>query len=796
MKVQLILLLAAVAVLIISCNTSQQYTPKAKQLIATEAYCFNIGDVRLLDGPFKESQDAEAKYLLSLDKDRMLSPFLAASGLKPKAPAYPGWETRSLPGVALSFYLSGASRLYKLTGDEIFLKNINYLLTELSECQAKNDGYLLGSRGGKEVFKKLENEGYFPEFSNWGEGHGEPYYVMEKLFSGLIDVYRICNISQSLTIATKLADWLEKHMSHISDTELQMIMDEEYGGMNWVLSDLYAITGNKKYLEMSKRWQDDHVTIPLTQGKDILTGIHANTQFPKMSGLAARYPYTADPSDLKGATFFWDRVVKHRTYATGGNSESEYFWTLDTLSNRLTPFTEENCNVYNMLKLTSLLYRIEPKAEYADFMERALFNHILSAQNPEDGRVCYHLPLMPGAERYYRSLYEEFSCCVCSGLDSYTRHSEYIYAHTDSILYINLFIASELDWKKKGIILKQETEFPFKDLTSISFRCEKETQLTLNLRNPEWLSEPMTIKVNGDAQQAILSDGYLKVRRKWKSGDQIEIKLPMKVRSECTPDNKNMIAFFYGPVLLAGELSRDNATALVKANVAPALIPGKIPFDRWLKPTGIPLEFTTTIAKPEEINLKPLFKLKTGPYAVYWKLATEDEYQKRVALNAQKTEIREKRELATYDKVTVGDEESEKIHTLNGNSTRGKGNMGILNDEAWRSADPDGFSYNMSVPGNEPITILCKFMGRIQNETWDCKIKIDTASIVYMKRGMNDSFPVIPFEYCFPVPYELTRGKKAIKVEFDVDDTRQMPRLMEIRILKKQTYQMYPVMTL
>ncbi len=391
MNSRLIFTLTVLVLGIISCNTSQEYVPKVKQLVPQKAWSFNIGEVKLLDGPFKESQDAEAKYLLSLDLDRLLSPFLTESGLTPKATAYPGWETRSLPGVALSFYLSGASRLYKLTGDEIYEKNLKYLLSGLSECQAKNDGYLLGSRTGKQVFKKLETDGYYPEFSNWGEGHGEPYYVLEKLFSGLIDAYRICNNQDALRIATNLADWLEKHMSHITDTELQQIMDEEYGGMNWVLSDMYVITGNEKYLAMSKRWEDDHVTMPIKKGIDVLTGIHANTQFPKMSGLASRYPYTADPADLKGATFFWDRVVGHRTYVTGGNSESEYFWPPDTLSNKVTTFTEENCNVYNMLKLTSLLYKIEPKAEYADFMERALFNHILSAQNPADGRICYHL---------------------------------------------------------------------------------------------------------------------------------------------------------------------------------------------------------------------------------------------------------------------------------------------------------------------------------------------------------------------------------------------------------------------
>jgi len=487
---------------------------------------------------------------------------------------------------------------------------------------------------------------------------------------------------------------------------------------------------------------------------------------------------------LKGATFFWESVVKHRTYVTGGNSESEYFWPKDSLSHTLTPFTEENCNVYNMLKLTSLLYKIEPKVEYADFLERALFNHILSAQNPEDGRVCYHLPLMPGAERYYRSLYEEFSCCVCSGMDSYTRHSEYIYAHNESDLYVNLFIASELNWKKKGITIRQETEFPFKEATLLKFTCSRTTEMNLRIRNPYWLSEPMTIRINGKVQTSTDSAGYISTKRVWQTGDIVEIKLPMNLRTESMPDDKNKIAFFYGPVLLAGALNKNDAEALVSADVAPALVPGQRPFVQWLKPVDGPIQYITTVARPEEVNLKPLFTLKTGPYAVYWQIITEKEWDQRIDLRDKQEADAIKLDRITFDKVMVGDEDTEKKHALTGNSTIGKGNSGILSDEAWRSAEPEGFSYTMASPGDEPVSLLCKFMGRIQNETWDCQIKIDTTTIFHLKRGMDDTYPVIPIIYCYPVPFELTKGKKSIQVGFEVTASKKMPRLMELRILK------------
>jgi uncharacterized protein len=785
----LILKLLALVLIVVSCNTSQEFVPKAKQLVPQKTFSFNVGEVKLLNGPFKESQDAEAKYLLSLNLDCLLAPFRAEGGLEAKAKSYPGWEI-SLPGVALSFYLSGTSRLYLLTGEEIYRKNINYILDELALCQSRNDGFLLGGTGVKKVLERFEKEGYYEDWA-WGRGYGEPFYCLEKLYSGLIDVYRICNNPKALKILIDLTDWLDRHISHFSDNDMQKIMRVEYGGMNWVLSDMYVITGNKKYLAMSKRWHDNEIIVPMTKGIDVLTKKHGNTQFPKMSGLAARYPYTADSSDLKGATFFWESVVNHRTYVTGGNTESEFFRSRDSLSNALTPYTAENCNEYNMLKLTSLLYKIEPRVEYADYMERTLYNHILSAQNPEDGRVCYHLPLMPGAERFYRPLFEEFSCCVCSAMDSYTRHSEYIYAHTKTELYVNLFIPSELNWKKKGITIRQKTEFPFSNTSSFSFKCKRESEIGVNIRNPFWLSEPMTLKINGEVQMLNPSNGYYHIMRKWNTGDIVEINLPMNIRYESMPDDKNKMAFFYGPVLLAGAIDKNAAIALVKDNVAPALVPGDKPFDQWFKLTGTPLEYTTTIAKPVEINLKPFFKLKTGAFTVYWQKVTDKEFHERIVQEKKQADNIVKLERFTMDKVLVGNEDSERNHELTGTSNTGKGNYGIMMDETWRCAEP-AFSYKMAVSGDEPISLLCKFMGRYQHEKWNCKIKIDTTVIALLKRGKDDSYPVIPFYYCFSVPNKLTKGKNAIQVKFEIKGEKLMPRLMELRILKKNDYPIYP----
>jgi uncharacterized protein len=794
MRTRLYLLISAIVVIAVSCNSSQEYFPKAKQIVPQKALSFMAGEVKLLDGPFKESQDAEANNLLALDMDRLLAPFLIESGLPPKGEPYLGWETNVLPGVALSFYLSGSARLYMSTGNIEFLNRINYALAELELCQKKNDGYLLGSKNGKKVFERVEKEGWFTEFGHWRDGEATPYYSLEKLLSGLRDVYRICHIEKALKISIGIGNWFYKHMSFVSDSELQKLMRTEYGGMNWVLSDLYADTGDERYLDLSKRWQDRITVVPMVQGKDVLNGVHANMQFPKYSGLAARYPYTGDAGDLFGARFFWESVVNHRTYVTGGNSESEFFGPRDSLSTRLTPFTEENCNEYNMLRLTSLLNQIEPRVEYADYFERTLYNHILAAQNPEDSMICYFVPLMPGASRIYHLL-EDFSCCVCSAFDSYTRHAEYIYCHSDSALYINLFIASELDFKAKGISLRQETSFPDKNISTISVICNSPVNIDMCIRNPYWAKNGVTIKLNGNQQENLVSkDGYFHLNRTWSDSDVVEINLPMDLRTENMPDDTNMIALFYGPVLLAANFDLNTANSLLRDGVAPALVPGQLPVSSWLKPTGATLTYTTTILKPWQVEVIPFFRKKTGPYSVYWKKLSEQEWLQREALKQKKLDYEKKLDRSTIDKVTACNEISERNHHITGESWIGYGNGGIygkggiLDDECWRRSSSKSFGYEISVSPSGQNTLFCRYMGRGCYEQWSCKITIDGKTIQSYKLGKLEveSFPLNIWHASYLIPSELTKGKNKVTVLFESleDRVMLMPRLMEMRTIR------------
>ena len=764
------------------------YNPKATQVMPTMAKGFLPGEVKLLDGIFKESQDAAGKNLLSLDLDRLLAPFVLSSGGYPKQPMYLGWESRALPGVALSFFLSGTSRMFKLTGNKTYLERLNYILNELSKCQALNDGYLLGTLGGKNIFTRVENEGCFPDFGFWGRGEATPYYSLEKLMSGLRDAYRITNNPKALQISIGIGDWVAKHMSKISDHELQKLMLTEYGGMNWVLADLYADTGDKRFLDLSNRWQDSIFVVHMIQGEDILKRKHANSQFPKISGLAARYPFSGKAEDLFGAKFFWEAVVNHHSYVTGGNSESELFGHKDSLSHRLTPFTEENCNEYNLLRLTKLLYEIEPKVEYADYIERTLFNHILPAQNTENGQLCYFLPLMPGAKREYQPL-DFFSCCTCSGLDSYTRHAEYIYDHSFSSLYVNLFIASEVNFKEKGITLKQETDFPDSDLSRLTLSCNHPTNLDLAIRNPYWANNSVTIQINGKEQKMTPREGYFHISRTWNNHDVVELKLPMKLRTESMPDDKNMLALFYGPVLLAADLNERQAKELVKDEVAPALVPGKLTVDKWLIPSErTPLTFNTGILKPEQVKVVPLFRKKEGEFSVYWNVLSEGQWQQRMEIKQHKSDQERKIELVTLDKVSIGDSVAEINHKMFGPSETGFGNAGILGDQKWRRSTTDAIGYELAVSDSSQNTLFIKFIGKSAYESWNCCITIDGKAIKTLKLIRSEPFTVNIWQDTYPIPPELTKGKKVVKVAIEpvVIHKMQMPRVVEIRTLNSR----------
>jgi DUF1680 family protein len=788
-KIRLLLVKCCILVMTIIALDAMAGLPLAGHRAANpvappKAMSFSPADVRLLDGPFKLSRDAEARYLLSLDVDRLLAPYRIEAGLKPRAPQYPGWETNIMPGVALGFYLSGISYLAKSAGNQEFTRRLDYILDQLETCQKATGGYLLGTRNGRAIFARVEKEGKFNGFNSWdNQGCAEPYYALEKIFSGLRDAYRAAGLPKALQIEIRLGDWLDGHMSHLSQAQMADLMTVEFGGMNWVLCDLYADTGDARYMALSRRWQDKKVFDGPAAGKDDLAGKHANTQFPKFSGLAARYPFGGDPADLKTSAFFWQSVARHHSYVTGGNSECEHFGQPDQLNDHLSQNTEENCNEYNMLRLTQLLFNIEPKPEYAEYMERTLFNHILSAQDVRGGRVCYYLPLKSGASRAPQSLYDDFSCCVCSGFDSYSRNSCYIYSHSADGLYVNLLAASEVIWKEKGLVLRQETKFPDGDTATFQLSLRRPARFSLYLRYFAWAAEGITVQVNGAAQNITAAPGeFFALDRHWRDGDTVVIKAPLALRYETMPDNQSRVALFAGPILLAGDLGPVVNPASEDPGYIPLLVPEGKPVSQWLRATDAPLTFKTTVARPRQIVLQPFFRLQDCSYAVYWDRVTPADWEVHAndveKLRAQARQM----EARTVDRIPAGDLASETAHQMEGggNSITGSGNLGLAMHLSWRQAlAGQSFAYRMKVSRDEPVAIRCRYLSEPYPEN-GFDIQVDGTTIAHEET--RDFIDEMAVEY--PVPPEITKGKDEIRVVIRATAGKQSDKLAELRVLK------------
>ncbi len=757
--------------------------PRAATPVAPpQAGAFSPADVRLLDGPLRQSREVAAHYLLTLDLDRLLAPYLASAGLPPKAQPYPGWETRALPGVALAFYLSGMAQLSASTGDPEYARRLHYILDELDTCQQAAGGYLLGIRDGRSVFARVEKEGKFQGFSNWNQGTGTPYYCLEKLFSGLRDAWRIAGEAKALRIEIRLGDWLERHMAGVSDAHLADLMTVEWGGMNWVLADLYADTGDPRYLAMSRRWHDAKVMDGPAAGRDDLAGKHANTQFPKFSGLAARYPYTGDPADRKTAEFFWERVVRHHSYVTGGNSQNEHFTTPDSLNDTLTHNTEENCNVYNMLRLTQLLFNISPRAEYAEYMERALFNHILPAQDARDGGVCYFLPLKSGASRAPESLYDAFTCCVCSGFDSYARNATYVYSHGADTLYVNLFAPSEVTWRAKGLKLRQETKFPDADSSVFHLQLPQPVRFTLQLRYPAWAVDGVTVRINGASQPITARPGeYIALDREWRDGDTVVFQAPFVLRTEAMADNPDRVALFIGPLLLAGDLGPAVNPATEDPGFAPLLLPGSKPLRDWLQPTGAPLTFKTTVARPREIVLQPFFRLPDRSYAIYWDKVDEAGWAAHLGAVQHARAAARLLDARTVDRLDFSDDVAVQNHQVAGGSS-GRGDRGLLMHRFWRqAASRQSFTLRLKTPPDGAATLLCRYSA---DHAWNVEADILVNGTLLARQGPWKEPRLYPdmIEVEYPVPGELLRGKRGIEVTFR-STGKPTPRLFEIRTL-------------
>lgn len=523
-------------------------------LFVPRARSFPAADVRLLPGPFLDAQRRNERYLLSLDPDRLLHTFRLNVGLPTSAKPYGGWEEPKieLRGHSLGHYLSALALASASSGDPRFCQRAEAIVAELAKCQAASPGAGF-------------NAGYlsaFPEsFIDRVEARQPvwaPWYTLHKIMAGLLEVHQLCGNAQALAVVAGMADWIKFRVDRLPPAQMQASLDAEFGGMNEVLANLYAVTGNPEHLRLAKAFDHARMFDPLARGEDRLNGFHANTQIPKMIGAAREFELTGDPRYRDIARTFWEAVAERRSYVIGGHSDTEHFFPVNEFARHLSPDTAETCNTYNMLKLTHHLWEWEPSARTMDFYERGLYNHILASQDPATGMFVYLMSLKPGHFKTYSTPHDSFWCCVGTGMENHAKYADLIFAHAADSLLVNLFIPAELHWRERGVVVRQETEFPDEGVTRLGFQCAQPTELTVKIRRPGWAGNGFAVRVNGRKQSALgAADAYVAITRTWQSGDRLEVNLPLKLRAEPLPGASNIVALLYGPIVLAGELGRE-----------------------------------------------------------------------------------------------------------------------------------------------------------------------------------------------------------------------------------------------
>ncbi len=768
-------------IIISSCSKQPDYHIKTSgpEVIDFKVLPFDLKDVKLLAGPFKNATDLNIKTLLNYQPDRLLAKFRIEAGLKPKAKPYGGWEGETLAGHSLGHYLTGCALMFQTTGDSAFLKRVNYIVSELNDCQmADGSGYIGAVPGAEKVFEEEIVKGNIRSKSFDLNGIWAPIYTQHKEIAGLLDAYNLCGNKQALEVAKKFADWMILYTSKLNHDQMQEMMNCEHGGINESLVNLYAFTGEKKYLELSERFYHEAILVPLSKEQDSLKGKHANTQIPKLIGLARIYELTNDTLSGKTAEFFWNRVVEHHSYVTGGHCDQEYFGPPDSLRDRLSENTTETCNVYNMLKLSNHLFEWNANAEVADFYERALFNHILSSQNPENGQVVYNLSLEMGGFKAFQDP-EWFTCCIGTAMETHSKYTGSIYFHNNNELYVNQFIASVLTWKEKGIQITQNTKFPEEQATSLTVECNTPVELTIKIRYPYWALKDYTVLVNNKEIHSKNKPGsFISITREWKSGDKIEVKMPFTLRTESMPDDSNRLAVLYGPLVLAGDLGAVEDSNAFTAMYVPVLILNDRNPGTWLKPAEgkINTFVTCNTGRPKDIELKPFYETYNRRYSVYWDVFTEQKWEDYKEQYKADLEQKKKIEAMTIDFFQPGEMQPERNHHFKDDNSW----LGELRGRKYREA-PKWFSCEMKIIKNQPAALMVDYWGGFPgSKTFDILVNGEQITRENISNISIGKF--ITKQYT--IPDKLLKNQSVITVTFKAIEGHRAGPVFGVRTIR------------
>ena len=764
---------------------------------------FPLGDVTLLEGPLKHARDLNIKTLLKYDCDRLLAPYRKEAGLEPKAKAYPNWD--GLDGHVGGHYLT-AMAINAATGDEECRRRMEYMISEIAECAEANKknnpewgvGYMGGMPNSAKIWSSFK-EGDFRVYN----GSWAPFYNLHKMYAGLRDAWVYCGNAQAKELFLEFCDWAVNITSKLSDQQMEQMLGNEHGGMNEVIADAYAMTGDRKYLECARRFSHKRLLTPLSQRQDCLDNLHANTQIPKVVGFERIAEISGDEVYHTAASYFWDIVTGERTLAFGGNSRREHFPAKDACMDFINDIDgPETCNTNNMLKLTEDLHRRNPEARYADFYEQAMMNHILSSQHPEHGGYVYFTPERPRHYRNYSAPNEAMWCCVGTGMENHGKYGQFIYTHVGDALFVNLFVASELNWKERGVVLRQETAFPYGEESRITITKGKGS-FSLHLRYPGWVRPgEFKVEVNGKPVSIISGpSSYVTIDRKWKRGDVVTIHFPMHASLKYLPNVPQYVALMYGPILLGMKTGTEDMAHLIAddsrfgqyasgaklpVDQAPILINNNIEtIPSQLTPVaGKPLHFTLSTKMVNGISgeLQPFFEIHDSRYMMYWLALTEDSYQQYLDRLAQEEKERQALEARTIDKVQPGEQQPETDHKMETDGSY----TGNSNNVFFRDArDGHSFSYLMQTDGRNDLSLRLKYWGVGEWKTHEFDIFVDDVLV----RSVNNTgkYRISEFKYeTYELPASVLQGKQQVRVKFVAAKGRQIGEIYEVRLVRPE----------
>jgi uncharacterized protein len=765
---------------------------------------FSLSDVTLLDGPFKHARDLNIKVLLEYDVDRLLQPFLKEAGLPEKGKRYPNWA--GLDGHVGGHYLSAVAMNYASTKNVECKRRMDYMIAELKACQDANTknnadwgaGYVGGVPDSKKIWSTLQKGDFAAFRAAW-----VPWYNVHKLYAGLRDAWAYTGNEDAKNIFLKFCDWAINITSSLTDAQMQSMLDTEHGGMNEVFADAYQMTGNQKYLVAAKRFSHKQLLDPMSEGKDNLDNKHANTQVPKAIGFERIGEVSNDAKYAKAGDFFWQTVTTNRTLAFGGNSRREFFPSVAASTDFVTDVEgPESCNSYNMLKLSEDLFRANPSAKYVDYYERTLYNHILSTQHPENGGYVYFTPARPRHYRVYSTPNEAMWCCVGSGMENHGKYNEFIYTHTKDSLFLNLFIASELNWKERGIKFRQQTQFPFEEQTRLTV-TDGSSRFKLLVRYPSWVNDgALKILVNGKGvAYTAHPSSYIAIDRLWKKGDVVQIMLPMHNTIEHMPNVPEYIAIMHGPILLGAKTGTEDLKGLVADDSRWGHIASgkKLPIDKApiivedniaslasrLKPVaGKPLTFTASqikLVNPVNVVFEPFFKIHDARYMMYWMALSSKQYKSYVdsiaIIENQRLELQKR----TIDFVAPGEQQPEADHTMQ----RQNSNTGNNLDEFWRDARGGGFfSYKLSTNKETALSLIVRYWGA---ETGNRKFDIYIDDEKLITEDVSGKWNQRKFqEVEYAIPDSMVKGKESIRVKFQPLQGSTAGAVYYIRLARKK----------